>query len=62
MTTSRPVRPPLPPVIPGRCDAGTTACGAEARLYAGGWRCVRHSPAAAAGRAEAPEPVTKEQQ
>lgn len=62
MTTPdiRPVRPAMPPVIPGRCDSGTTACGAEGRLYAAGYRCATHSPAALAGRAEAPEPDRKD--
>jgi hypothetical protein len=61
MTDTRPVRPAMPPVTPGRCDSGRTACGAEARFFASGWRCAAHSPAAHAGRPEAPEPETKEQ-
>lgn len=62
MTTpdTRPVRPPLPPTIPGRCDTGRPVCGAEARLYAAGYRCLAHSPAAAAGKPEAPEPTRKD--
>jgi hypothetical protein len=60
MTTARPERPAMPPVIPGRCDSGHTACGQDARLFAAGWRCFRHTPAALAGRAEAPEPTPKE--
>lgn len=59
---ARPMRPPLPPVIPGRCDNGTTACGQPGRLYAAGYRCASHSPAALNGRPEAPEPIAKEQQ
>ncbi len=55
-----PERPVLPPTIPGRCDSGQAACGAEARLFAAGWRCVRHTPAALAGKAEAPEPTRKD--
>lgn len=60
MTEARPERPALPPVIPGRCDTGRPVCGAEARLYAGGWRCASHSPAAHAGKPEAPEPTRKD--
>jgi hypothetical protein len=56
----RPVRPAMPPVIPGNCDTGHPVCGAEARLYAAGWRCVQHTPAALASRPEAPEPIIKE--
>lgn len=62
MTATRPVRPPMPPVIPGICDSGHTPCGAEGRLYAAGYRCAAHSPAAMAGRNEAPEPERKETQ
>lgn len=43
-TPTRPVRPAMPPVIPGRCDTGQPVCGADARLYAAGWRCLRHQP------------------
>lgn len=62
MTTTPPVRPALPPVISGRCDSGTTACGQAGRLYAAGYRCAAHSPAALNGQPEAPEPQTKETQ
>lgn len=41
-------RPLAPKVVPGRCDAGVTPCGAPARPYAGGWRCDAHSPGAIA--------------
>lgn len=29
---------------PGQCGAGQTPCGADARLYPGGWRCDEHRP------------------
>lgn len=62
MTTTPPVRPAMPPPIPGRCDSGRTACGAEGRLYAAGYRCVAHTPAALNGQPEAPEPTRKDNQ
>lgn len=46
--------PVRPRATPGQCSAGVVPCGAPARLFAAGWRCVRHSPAAVAGRPEAP--------
>lgn len=30
------------------------------RLYPAGWRCPRHTPAALAGKPEAPEPTRKD--
>lgn len=46
----RPERPPVAPLRPGVCSAGTTPCGAEARLYPGGWLCERHRPGSDFGR------------
>lgn len=59
---NRPQRPAMPPVIPGVCDSGQTACGQPGRLFAAGYRCLSHTPAALAGKPEAPEPKTKETQ
>lgn len=36
--------PPHARVVPGRCQAGVTACGAPARLYPAGWLCDEHRP------------------
>lgn len=36
--------PPRPKVTPGKCDTGRPVCGAPARLFAAGWRCVDHVP------------------
>ncbi|NLG55647.1 MAG: hypothetical protein GX542_08365 [Rhodococcus sp.] len=36
--------PPRARVIPGRCQAGVTACGAPARFYPAGWLCDEHRP------------------
>lgn len=44
----RPQPPRLRPVIPHKCEAGVTPCGAKAQLYPGGWFCKQHSPAAKA--------------
>lgn len=60
MTDPRPVRPALPPTIPGRCDTGRPVCGKPGRLYPCGIRCKEHTPAAAAGKPEAPEPTRKD--
>lgn len=38
--------PAVRPPTPHQCSAGVTPCGAPARLYACGWRCDEHSPAA----------------
>lgn len=47
---STPQPPQLRRVTPGLCESGATPCGATARLYACGWRCDPHSPAAMARR------------
>lgn len=46
--------PPAPRVTPGQCTSGNPPCGAPARLFPCGWRCPIHTPAALAGRPEAP--------
>lgn len=61
-TPTRPVRPAMPPVTPGVCDSGTTPCGEPAVLFANGWKCPAHTPAAMAGRPEAPTPDRKDTQ
>lgn len=54
-TPARPERPAMPPVIPGRCDTSNPVCGAEARLYAAGWRRAAHQP-----RTQLTEPTRKD--
>lgn len=56
-TPARPVRPVLPPAIPGWCDTGQPVCGAPGRLYAAGWRCLNHQPTT-----HKPEPTRKDTQ
>lgn len=42
--TPRPRPPVITPDVPGICHAGRTPCGADARLYPGGWFCGQHRP------------------
>lgn len=42
--------PPYPKNVPGECGTGRPVCGRPARLYAVGWRCQVHNPAAWAAR------------
>lgn len=42
--------PPYPKTTPGFCETGNPVCGQTARLYACGWRCEVHNPAAWAAR------------
>jgi hypothetical protein len=40
------VPPPYPKTTPFECATGNPICGRPARLYAVGWRCDIHNPAA----------------
>lgn len=42
--------PPYPKNVPFECATGNPVCGRPARLYAVGWRCDIHNPAAWAAR------------
>lgn len=42
--------PPYPKNTPNECGTGRPICGRSARLYAVGWRCDIHNPAAWAAR------------
>ncbi|MFJ5973563.1 hypothetical protein [Streptomyces sp. NPDC093060] len=42
--------PPYPKNTPHECGTGQPICGKPARLYAVGWRCDIHNPAAWAAR------------
>ncbi len=44
--TGRLIPPVLRPPVPYECSAGVTPCGAPARFFACGWRCVDHAPGA----------------
>lgn len=44
------------------CEVPADHAPGPVRFYPAGYRCPRHTPAAQAGRPEAPEPAPKEQQ
>jgi hypothetical protein len=49
---------PYPKNVPFQCGTGRPVCGRPARLYAVGWRCDIHNPAAWAARQQADDETT----